>query len=133
MKFILILIITWLLNGSIKFIINLYTSKNNALTLIGYGGFPSTHSAIISSFYFYAGFNYGFNNIIMIPLLVTFWIVINDALNLRKYIGLHAKSLNKLDPSSSHRERIGHKYHEVLGGILVGLISSIALTYLLKI
>jgi len=133
MKFILILIITWLLNGSVKFIVNLYTSKSKAFELIGYGGFPSTHSAIISSFYFYTGLNYGFNNIIMIPLLVIFWIVINDAVNLRKYIGLHAKNLNKLDPSSSHREQIGHQYNEVLGGVLVGLMSSILLTYFFKI
>ena len=131
MKFILILIVTWILNGSIKFIINMFTSKTNPFKLIGYGGFPSTHTAIVSSFYFYAGFNFGFDNIIMIPLLVIFWVIINDAVNLRKNIGLHAKILNKLSPSSFLRERIGHEYHEILGGILVGITSSILLTYLL--
>jgi len=129
MKFILILIFTWLFNGSVKFIFNLYKNKSSAFKLIGYGGFPSTHSAIISSFYFYTGYNYGFDNIIMIPLLVIFWIVINDAVNLRKNIGLHAKILNKLDPLSSLRESIGHEYYEILGGVLVGIIASILFTY----
>ena len=121
MKFILILLITWLINGLIKFLINSILYKNKGLKLIGYGGFPSTHSAIISSLFFYIGMTEGFNSVIMAPLVVIFWVVVNDALFLRMKIEQHAKSLNKLEKSSSHRERIGHKLHEIIGGILVGL------------
>ena len=52
MDFILILFLTWLINGSIKFIINFFIFKKGALKLVGYGGFPSTHTSIISSMFF---------------------------------------------------------------------------------
>ena len=124
MKFILLLTITWLANGSIKFIINSLLYKNNGLKLIGYGGFPSTHTAIVSSLFFYTGMTEGIENIVMVPLLVIFWVVVNDALFLRMNIEQHAKNLNKLDKSSSHRERIGHKIHDIIGGSALGFLIS---------
>lgn len=122
MSFIIILLLSWLINGIIKFIINFVRFRNEALKLVGYGGFPSTHTSIISSMFFYIGFTEGFNNIVLAPLIVIFWLVINDALFLRIQIGKHAKSLNKLVQRNDHRERIGHNLYEIIGGILTGLL-----------
>lgn len=120
MKYLLLLIITWLINGSIKYAVNYYFYNKKALQLIGYGGFPSTHTAMITALLFYVGFSENFNHVVIAPLLIIFWLIVNDAYFLRNNIQDIAKNLNKLDKSASHRESLGHKKHEIIGGILVG-------------
>ena len=39
----------WLISGGLKFCINSLRAKTLAFGLIGYGGLPSNHSAIVSS------------------------------------------------------------------------------------
>ena len=41
--------LAWLLAGILKFVFNSIKSRKLALGLIGYGGLPSNHSAIVSS------------------------------------------------------------------------------------
>ena len=41
--------IAWLIAGSLKFAINTIRAEKLAFELIGYGGLPSNHAAIVSS------------------------------------------------------------------------------------
>ncbi len=41
--------LAWLCAGTLKFVVNSIRAKQLAFGLIGYGGLPSNHSAIVSS------------------------------------------------------------------------------------
>ena len=120
MNFLILLAVTWLVNGSLKFAVNFMKNGKNAFKLIGYGGFPSTHTAIVSSMLSYVGFKYGWNEPAIAAILALLWVVTNDAKSLRRMVGKHAEHLNKIDSSHNHRERVGHSKIEIIGGALVG-------------
>ena len=60
MKYILLPFVAWVLAGCTKFAVNYLRHGAQAKRLIGYGGFPSTHTTVLSSVVFFAGFNEGF-------------------------------------------------------------------------
>lgn len=114
---------TWLVTGIIKFAVNCIKEKRLAFDLIGYGGMPSNHSAVVSSMSCYIGLNEGINSPSFGIALTLSFIVILDANGLRQKISQHATHLNKHLPSESPlRERIGHNKAEIIVGILVGLL-----------
>ena len=54
-------------------------------------------------------------------------LTINDAHGFRRELGKHAATLNELTKEKSPRklrERMGHEWAEILGGLFVGLITS---------
>lgn len=114
----------WLLTGVLKFSINLFMHGRKSLNLVGYGGFPSNHSAIVSSCCFLIFLKLGALNPFFCISITYAFIVILDAASLRKQIGLHAKALNKICENDNLRERIGHKKIEILGGIFSGVLSA---------
>lgn len=115
--------IAWFVAGSLKYIINRIRFGNRANELIGYGGFPSTHTTIASTVVWYIGLNEGINTSVFGVALTLVFIVIIDALSLRKNIEKHAKILNQITLSDVKlREKIGHTPLEVFGGILTGLL-----------
>ncbi len=123
--------ITWLITGVIKFLINCIKTKAFAFSLIGYGGFPSNHSAIVSSMASLIAFKDGLFNP-QFGVAITFaFITILDARSLRFQIGQHAKVINELSkfkqPYVNLRERIGHSDLEIVAGIAVGFIVAYAL------
>ena len=116
----------WLIAGSLKFCINSLKAKKLAFGLIGYGGLPSNHSAIVSSVAALIAFKEGIANSAFSVALALAFIVILDAGSLRKQVGKHATTLNQLTQNSDkpalHRERIGHTRLEIAAGIAVGVI-----------
>jgi len=132
MKYLLLPFFAWLVCGSLKFVINFLRSKcsfNKAWELIGYGGFPSTHSAILSSAVFFAGFSMGFDSPVFLVGLGTLLIVIMDAHGLRRKVGSQAKAINELRAAIGIqapplRERMGHSWLEIFGGLVVGMCLS---------
>ena len=120
MNFFIVMAATWLINGSIKFIFNFIKDGKKAFSLIGYGGLPSTHTAIVVSMFCYTGFSHGWNDPAIAALLVILWVVVSDAKSLRSAVGRHAAHLNTIDPSRNHRERIGHTPIEIICGAAVG-------------
>ena len=52
MKYILLPFFAWVIAGGTKFLINTVRFGKDSRSLIGYGGFPSTHTTIISSVVF---------------------------------------------------------------------------------
>ncbi len=106
------------------------------------GGFPSVHSGISSSITTLVGLIYGLDSMtfaICLTFAILFWY---DAANVRYEAGKHAKYINEIkDELKSFsfidyklqdlQERLWHTSTEVVGGILVGSITTVAIYYLL--
>ena len=115
--------VAWFVAGSLKYIINRIRFGSRANELVGYGGFPSTHTTIASTVVWYIGLDEGVNTSVFGVALTMAFVVIIDALSLRKNIEKHAKILNQIISNDVKlREKIGHTPFEVLGGIFTGLL-----------
>jgi len=116
--------LAWLVAGSLKFLINCIRAKRLAFDLIGYGGLPSNHSAIVSSIAALIAFRDGMNTAAFGVAITLAFIVILDASSLRRQVGKHAAAINKLNHASDDqllRERMGHTRIEIFSGIVVGI------------
>lgn len=117
----------WLVTGCTKFTINTIKAKRLAFDLIGYGGMPSNHSAIVSSAAAIIALKEGIESPSLVVALALTFIVILDANSLRQQIGKHAEAINKLNhnnKAATLRERMGHTRLEILAGIATGTLSA---------
>ena len=125
--------LAWLIAGCLKFLINSMKAKKLAFWLIGYGGLPSNHSAIVSSMVTLIALKEGIDTPAFGVALTLAFIVMLDANSLRRAVGKHAVEINKLakdDPEYQLlRERMGHTKIEILAGISVGLLVAFILFY----
>ena len=130
--------VAWLVAGSLKFAINSLRAGKLAFGLIGYGGLPSNHSAIVCSMVTLIALKEGLQHPALGVAVTLAFIVILDASSLRKQVGRQATAINKLVRSSQPeqpalRERIGHTPIEILAGVLTGagvayLVAKVLLT-----
>lgn len=121
--YIFIPIISWFIAGSLKFIINYLRFGKKAIVLIGNGGFPSTHTTIISSITMFVGFTEGFGTPTFGLGMAVLMITVIDATGIRRTVGKHAEIINKSVLNNTIlRERQGHSKIEVLGGFGLGVI-----------
>lgn len=118
--------LAWLVAGCLKFAINSFKAKHLAFGLIGYGGMPSNHSAIVSSMVVLIAFKEGIDVPAFGVALTLAFIVMLDANSLRRAVGKHAVAINKLSKNDLEyqplRERMGHTKLEILGGVIVGFL-----------
>lgn len=112
----------WLVCGITKFLVNCLKERRLAFDLVGYGGMPSNHSAIVSSMASLIALTEGINTPVFGVALTLAFIVILDASSLRKQVGKHAQIINQLGEFQGEklRERIGHSMLEILMGIMLG-------------
>lgn len=127
-SYVLTPLLAWLVAGISKFIINSVKAKQLAFGLIGYGGLPSNHSAIVSSMAALIAFKEGIGHPAFGVALTLAFIVMLDANSLRRQVGKHATAINKLaagaadqPPHPPLRERMGHTRLEIAAGIVVGV------------
>ena len=126
MKYILLPFFAWVIAGGTKFLINTVRFGRDSRSLIGYGGFPSTHTTVLSSVVFFAGFQLGWQSPVFTLGLGALVILIIDAHGLRRKVGEQAAVLNRLqqkvDPEHVIllRERMGHAWLEIGGGLILG-------------
>lgn len=117
--------IAWFCAGVLKFTINSLKAGRAAFGLVGYGGLPSNHSAIVSSMVALIGFKAGIDHPAFGAALTFAFIVLLDANSLRREVGKHAKSINALTDQITGRvllrERMGHTKLEIAAGVLVGI------------
>jgi acid phosphatase family membrane protein YuiD len=122
--------LAWLVAGVSKFIINSIKAKQLAFGLIGYGGLPSNHSAIVSSMAALIALKEGIGHPAFGVAITLAFIVMLDANSLRRQVGKHAESINKLTlelPARDVlRERMGHSLMEIVAGVIVGVITTFA-------
>ena len=115
--------IAWFCSGVLKFSINYLRFGKEARQRVGNGGFPSTHTAVVSSAVMLIGFKEGFGTPLFSLGVAFLMITIIDATGIRRALGDHAKHLNGLaNPEKKLRESQGHNKVEVLGGFLLGTL-----------
>ncbi len=118
-------VLTWMMVGPIKFLINSARLRRWAFDLIGNGGFPSNHSAVVTSMATVIGLREGMSHPAFGVAVTLAFIVMIDANSLRQHVGRHATSLNRLcNGTVEHvilRERMGHTLIEIAGGVVTGI------------
>ncbi|WP_179136257.1 divergent PAP2 family protein [Paenibacillus sp. 32352] len=118
--------IALVVSGTLKYAINRIRHGQNARHLIGNGGFPSTHTSVVSSVTMLTGFDQGFDTPMFGLGVALTYIVMIDAVGIRRAVGDSAKWINKLvrdntpTAEAGLRERQGHTRLELLGGLAVG-------------
>lgn len=128
-------LLAWLVAGVSKLIINSIKAKQLAFGLIGYGGLPSNHSAIVSSMAALIALKEGIGHPAFGVAITLAFIVMLDANSLRRQVGKHAVVINKLAAGatdhSALRERMGHTHVEIAAGIGVGMTVAAAVNAML--
>jgi len=118
-------VLTWMVVGPIKFIISSVRYRRWAFDLVGNGGFPSNHSAVVSSMATLIALREGMGHPAFGVAVTLAFIVMIDANSLRQHVGRHAVTLNRLNEGKEDyvilRERMGHTRFEIAGGILTGI------------
>lgn len=136
-KYLIVPFIVWFCIQTFKVIWDLVTThKFNFKRILGAGGMPSSHSAVVTSISTMIGKTNGFDSPIFALSVVFSCIVMYDAAGVRRAAGKQAKLLNKLveTPGLSNLE-IQEKLVEVLGhtpvqvfvGALIGVIVGLLL------
>jgi len=122
-------LITWITVGPIKFLINSVKARQWAFNLVGNGGFPSNHSAVVSSMATLIALREGIGHPAFGVAVTLCFIVIIDANSLRQHVGKQAAAINRLakedggqrTPHTWLRERMGHTLVEIAGGLCTGV------------
>lgn len=138
-------VISWVAAQIIKTAIHAIKLKEfNAERLIGAGGMPSSHSALVCSATVSVCRQCGVGSAEFALMLILALIVMYDAMGVRRAAGLHAHEINRMNKifaikgiSSSEdetttnknnkkkkelKEYLGHTPFEVLGGALLGIL-----------
>ncbi len=134
-KYIAIPILLWLAIQSFKVAWDLITTKKfNFKRILGAGGMPSSHSAVVTSLATLIGKSEGFNSPIFALALIFACIVMYDAAGVRRAAGKQAQLLNKiintpglsgLQVQEKLVEVLGHTPTQVFVGALIGIIAGI--------
>lgn len=125
----------WLAIQTFKVIYDLIvTKKFNFKRIMGAGGMPSSHAAVVTSLATLIGKTNGFDSPIFALSLIFSFIVMYDAAGVRRAAGKQAKMLNKIiDTPGLKTEEVQEKLVEVLGhtptqvfvGALIGIFTAI--------
>ncbi len=129
-------ILTWMVVGPIKFLITSVRQRRWAFNLVGNGGFPSNHSAVVSSMATLIALREGMDHPAFGVACTLAFIVMIDANSLRQHVGRHAAAINRLGTGAEGhvalRERQGHTLVEIGGGICTGIAMGFALFHLFE-
>lgn len=122
----------WFIAQVLKTITAYWKDKEfNAERLVGAGGMPSSHTALVVSLAAATGLQDGFHSSMFALAVVLAGIVMYDAAGVRRAAGKQAKVINKLvkEMKVSHtvrdirlKELLGHTPLEVLAGATLGII-----------
>lgn len=135
-KYLYVPILMWIGIQTFKVIYDLVkTKKFNFKRILGAGGMPSSHSAVVTSLATLVGKNEGITSPIFAVAVIFAFVVMYDAAGVRRAAGKQAKLLNKLvETPGLSGVQVGEKLVEVLGhtptqvivgaaiGVIAGLI-----------
>ena len=134
-KYIYVPVITWFFVQTFKVICDLViTKKFNFKRIMGAGGMPSSHSAIVVSLATLIGKYEGVDTAIFAVSVIFSFIVMYDAAGVRQAAGKQAKLLNKIietpglssiEVQGKLVEVLGHTPIQVIVGALVGIMVGI--------
>jgi acid phosphatase family membrane protein YuiD len=100
--------------------------------LVGSGGMPSSHSATVTAVAASSALHYGFASFQFAVTVILAFIVMHDAMGVRKETGKHAVILNDiielfdsmgkdLSPEQKLKEFVGHSPMQVIAGAALGI------------
>jgi uncharacterized protein len=126
----------WIAAQSIKFVLTL---RKNGITwsdTIQSGGMPSSHTAFMVSLSTIIGIGQGFLSALFALSAGVTAIVLYDALGVRRTTGEQTDAIKKIASKAKITVDLadnarGHTPIEVMGGIIVGLVTGIALSVFL--
>ena len=127
-------LIAYMFAGITKFAMNSIKERRLTYNLIGLGGTPSTHTAIVSAPLVLVALREGFDSPIASIGIGVIIIVTIDAMDLRRKIGKHAEAIKRLAPKdpeiSKLRISIGHNFKQVTAGFFVGFLVGVVLFFI---
>lgn len=131
-KCLMVPIILWCIVQILKFFIELIRNKKVDLKrLVGAGGMPSSHSAIVCSLASCIGKEYGFDSGLFAISLIFAFVVMYDACGVRRAAGKQASILNKIldtpgmstvEVQEKLIEALGHTPVQVFVGAFIGFV-----------
>ena len=134
-KYIYIPFFVWLSIQTFKVIWDLVKTKQfNFKRIMGAGGMPSSHSAVVTSLATLIGKNQGFDSPVFAISVIFALVVMYDAAGVRRAAGKQAKILNKIvntpgltgvQVQEKLVEVLGHTPVEVFVGAIIGIVVGI--------
>lgn len=134
-KYIILPFILWFGIQLFKLIYDLITTKKfNFKRILGAGGMPSSHSAVVASIATLIGKYQGVDSPIFALSLVVAFVVMYDACGIRRAAGKQARLLNKIietpgltkiEVSEKLQEVLGHTPTQVFVGALIGIVAGV--------
>ena len=134
-RYLIVPFVTWLCVQTFKVLWELATTKKlNFKRIIGAGGMPSSHTAIVISITTMVGRSQGIDSVIFAVSLIFSLVVMYDACGVRRQAGKQARILNDIvnTPGLSTvqvREKLvealGHTPLQVIVGAIVGFAAGI--------
>lgn len=134
-KYIYVPFFMWFGIQVFKVIYDLVTTKKfNFKRIMGAGGMPSSHSAVVTSLATLIGKNEGVGSPIFALSLIFAFVVMYDAAGIRRAAGKQAKILNKIietpgltnqEVSERLVEVLGHTPVQVFVGALIGVVAGL--------
>lgn len=131
-RYLIVPFATWFFIQLFKLMYDLATTKKfNFKRILGAGGMPSSHSAVVVALCTMIGKNYGINSAIFGLAVVFAFVVMYDAAGVRRAAGKQAKLLNKIvqtpglsgvEVTEKLQEVLGHTPIQVFVGAFIGLV-----------
>lgn len=130
-------ILAWSLAQVIKTVLHVVFKKEfSAERLVGAGGWPSSHSALVCAMFVGAARKFGLASPYFAITFVLAAIVMYDAMGVRRETGEQAKIINRIvndlktekkdwDLSKPLKELVGHTPFQVLSGALLGILVAV--------
>ena len=134
-KYIYVPLMLWFVIQLYKLIYDLCTTKKfNFKRIMGAGGMPSSHSAVVTSLATLVGKYNGVDSAIFAISMIFACVVMYDACGVRRAAGKQAKVLNEIvnTPGLSNievqgklQEALGHTPTQVFVGAIIGIIAGL--------
>ncbi len=134
-KYVAVPFLVWFFIQLFKLIYDLVTTKEfNFKRILGAGGMPSSHSAVVTSLASMIGVSEGLTSPIFGLSVIFAFVVMYDAAGIRRAAGKQAKLLNKIvntpgltgvQVTEKLQEVLGHTPTQVFVGALIGIIVGI--------
>lgn len=130
-KLLAIAFVAWFTAQSIKFILHMLTNRKiNLGVLTQSGGMPSSHTALMCSMSVAIGRLYSFSSPAFAVVTVVAFIIMYDAMGVRRSAGEQAKVLKDIidmlaideKNKANIKEVLGHTPIEVFSGALLGIL-----------
>ncbi len=132
-KCVVVPLVLWIIIQTFKVITDLVMNRRlNVKRIIGAGGMPSSHSAVVCSLATCVGKEYGFNSGIFAIALIMAFVVMYDAAGIRRAAGKQARILNhildtpgltQVEVQDRLIEALGHTPIQVFVGAIIGIIA----------